>query len=240
MFVGAVHGRRPSIMIRHPALSAADLHGAAIRHWRRSRGASWSALAGRASPGSRRLSAIRGAARPAWRRCTRGRERRVEGEYPPRSQPLVDDLNALLDASRATRARGRVAKAGDLAHGLKTPLAVLAQEAERAARRRARRARPARRSREQVERMRRQIDYHLAQARAAAVGRHARRAMPSRESADGARAHAAAPARRRVAVRSTSTCRPDARRPRPARRSRRDARQPPRQRVQVGANQVSR
>ena len=61
-----------------------------------------------------------------------------------------------------------VAKAGDLAHGLKTPLAVLAQEAERAAA--AGQAELASAIDEQVERMRRQIEYHLAHARAAASG----------------------------------------------------------------------
>ena len=46
-------------------------------------------------------------------------------------QPLVNDLNALLD-QREQAVRRAVAKAGDLAHGLKTPLAILAHEAERA------------------------------------------------------------------------------------------------------------
>lgn len=60
-----------------------------------------------------------------------GRDVRVEGRYVPEVQPLVDDLNALLD-HREHAVRRAVAKAGDLAHGLKTPLAVLAREAERA------------------------------------------------------------------------------------------------------------
>ena len=96
-----------------------------------------------------------------------GRARRVEGDYPAEVQPLVDDLNALLDdrERRVTRAQAR---AGDLAHGLKTPLAVLAQEAERAAA--AGHPELAGVLGEQVERMRRQIESHLAQARAAASG----------------------------------------------------------------------
>jgi signal transduction histidine kinase len=61
-----------------------------------------------------------------------------------------------------------LAKAGDLAHGLKTPLAVLAREAEVAASRGQHDL--AATMSQQVERMRRQIDYHLAQARAAASG----------------------------------------------------------------------
>ena len=96
-----------------------------------------------------------------------GRERRVEGRYPSEVQPLVDDLNALLEHRERTVSRA-IAKAGDLAHGLKTPLAVLAQEAERADG--AGQGEVAEAIRQQVDRMRRQIDYHLAQARAAASG----------------------------------------------------------------------
>jgi signal transduction histidine kinase len=61
-----------------------------------------------------------------------GHARRLDGEYPAEVQPLVDDLNALL-ARRDEAVRRAVGKAGDLAHGLKTPLAVLAKEAESAA-----------------------------------------------------------------------------------------------------------
>ena len=94
-----------------------------------------------------------------------GRERRVEGDYPSEVQPLVDDLNALLE-DRERRVGRALAKAGDLAHGLKTPLAVLAQEAERA--RAAGHHDLAEVIGQQVDRMRRQIDSHLAQSRAAA------------------------------------------------------------------------
>ena len=103
-----------------------------------------------------------------------GRERRLQGTYPAEVQPLVDDLNALLD-HQEQMVRRAVSKAGDLAHGLKTPLAVLAQEAERV---------DADGHRDlaetialQVERMRRHVDYHLAHARAAASG-----AMPGAHS----------------------------------------------------------
>jgi signal transduction histidine kinase len=96
-----------------------------------------------------------------------GHERRVDGIYPAEVQPLVSDLNALLDHRERAVSRA-VAKAGDLAHGLKTPLAVLTQEAERAES--AGLHDLAERINEQVERMRRQMDYHLAHARAAASG----------------------------------------------------------------------
>ncbi|HEX6976194.1 MAG TPA: hypothetical protein VF147_17425, partial [Vicinamibacterales bacterium] len=57
-----------------------------------------------------------------------GRERRLAGRYPSEVQPLVDDLNSLLADNEQALARAN-ARAGDLAHGLKTPLAVLANEA---------------------------------------------------------------------------------------------------------------
>jgi len=98
----------------------------------------------------------------------RGAAQRMTGRYPLEVQPLVDDLNALLD-HRDETVRRAVAKAGDLAHGLKTPLAILAQEADRAAAAGDRDRAAA--IRQQVDRMQRQIDYHLAQARAAAAGR---------------------------------------------------------------------
>ncbi len=96
-----------------------------------------------------------------------GRERQIAGRYPAEVQPLVTDLNALLDHNERAVSRA-VAKAGDLAHGLKTPLAVLSHEAERA--RVEGHHELAETIAEQVERMRRQMDYHLAQARAAASG----------------------------------------------------------------------
>jgi len=96
-----------------------------------------------------------------------GRERRLDGRYVPEVQPLVDDLNALIE-QREQAVQRAVAKAGDLAHGLKTPLALLALEAERAST--AGQDDVAAALREQVDRMRRQIDYHLAHARAAASG----------------------------------------------------------------------
>jgi signal transduction histidine kinase len=96
-----------------------------------------------------------------------GRDHRLEGDYPVEVQPLVSDLNALL-ADREQRVARALTKAGDLAHGLKTPLAVLNQEAERA--RVVGHAEVAAAITRQVDRMRRQVDYHLAQARASASG----------------------------------------------------------------------
>ncbi len=49
---------------------------------------------------------------------------RLEGSYPLEMQPLVDNLNALLETRQQQLRRSREAL-GDLAHSLKTPLAVL-------------------------------------------------------------------------------------------------------------------
>ena len=75
-----------------------------------------------------------------------------------------------------------IAKAGDLAHGLKTPLAVIAHEADRAAAAGA--GDVAASVHQQVDRMKRQVDYHLAHARAAS-GRAAGQRCVVRESVDG-------------------------------------------------------
>lgn len=96
-----------------------------------------------------------------------GRHNRLEGNYPVEVQPLVSDLNALL-SDREQRVARSLTKAGDLAHGLKTPLAVLNQEAGRA--KAAGHTEVAAAITRQVDRMRRQVDYHLAQARASASG----------------------------------------------------------------------
>jgi signal transduction histidine kinase len=111
-----------------------------------------------------------------------GRERRMEGVYPSEVQPLVDDLNVLLD-HRERAIHRAIAKAGDLAHGLKTPLALLSQEAARA--RTAGQIEVADAIDQQVERMRRQVDYHLAHARAAASGATGGARSSVKESADG-------------------------------------------------------
>jgi signal transduction histidine kinase len=96
-----------------------------------------------------------------------GSGNRIEGTYPTEVQPLVNDLNSLLE-HRERIIRRAMAKAGDLAHGLKTPLAVLAQEAEQFEA--AGQHEIASAINLQVDRMRRQVDYHLTQARATTPG----------------------------------------------------------------------
>ena len=114
----------------------------------------------------------------------RGPNRRLGSEFPSEIQPLVDDLNALLDTREKAIERA-VAKAGDLAHGLKTPLAILAQDVDRA--RAAGQDDLAASISQQVTRMKRQVDYHLSQARASAAGGTATVRTPVLESAEGLR-----------------------------------------------------
>jgi signal transduction histidine kinase len=89
-------------------------------------------------------------------------ERRLTGRYPAEIAPLAADVNRLLDQRDAMVAHANLA-AGDLAHGLKTPLAILTQDGERAAR--DGQAELAASIQAQVDRMRRQVDAHLTRAR---------------------------------------------------------------------------
>lgn len=93
-----------------------------------------------------------------------GRSRSLEGRFPEEVQPLVDELNAVLahDATLVERAR---TQAGNLAHAIKTPLAVLANAAAREE------GALASLVSEQVAAAQRQVDRHLARARAAAAVR---------------------------------------------------------------------
>jgi signal transduction histidine kinase len=86
-------------------------------------------------------------------------------DFPSEVQPLVDDLNHLIEINSEMLLRAR-AQAGNLAHGLKTPLAILIDEADRLERRGETEAAGV--ILQQSQRMQRQIDYQIARARAAA------------------------------------------------------------------------
>ncbi len=91
-----------------------------------------------------------------------GLDSRMNGQFPREIVPLVDDLNKLLARQEdlVRRARDR---AGDLAHGLKTPLAIIQGEARNAERRGD--ARAAALLREQVAAMDRHVERELRRAR---------------------------------------------------------------------------
>ena len=57
-------------------------------------------------------------------------QRRLEGDFPDEIRPLAQEVNELLAVQEAAVERAR-AQAGDLAHGLKTPLTILAQDARK-------------------------------------------------------------------------------------------------------------
>jgi signal transduction histidine kinase len=90
-----------------------------------------------------------------------GQAARIEGEYPAEIAPLVAELNDLLAHNAAVVDRART-YVGNLAHSMKTPLAVLANEAA------SRRGTLAGTVRQQVGIMRRQVDHYLVRARTAA------------------------------------------------------------------------
>lgn len=97
-----------------------------------------------------------------------GQSQRLAGSFPAEVQPLVDDLNRVLDRHAEVVARART-QAGNLAHAIKTPLAALSQAAAAATGRPQEAADLAARVQEQVQLARRHVDWHLARSRAAAA-----------------------------------------------------------------------
>lgn len=91
-----------------------------------------------------------------------GSTSRLQGKYPSEVQLLVDEVNALLSASVQAIERARDS-AADLAHGLKTPLAVL--QAESRALQEQHLNEPAREILAQVDEMRNRVERHLAVVR---------------------------------------------------------------------------
>ncbi len=96
---------------------------------------------------------------------------RIQGEYPSEVRPLVEDLNAVLNENRELLARAR-AQAGNLAHALKTPLAVIRNSLASIGTNPASATLAA-----EVERMHQAIERHLVRARAGTVQQHGRRVV---------------------------------------------------------------
>ena len=96
-------------------------------------------------------------------RLRRGEVRALAGNYPNEIAPLVGDLNAYVDDNARHIERARV-QAGSLAHSLRTPLAVITDEAEQLVD-----AETTRPSGEallaQAAAITAQVDFHLARAR---------------------------------------------------------------------------
>jgi signal transduction histidine kinase len=98
----------------------------------------------------------------ALQEVRQARTARLEGRFPAEVQPLIDDFNGVLDRNAEVVGRART-QAGNLAHALKTPLAVLGNAAAQV---------PsndlAPLVAEQVQVAQRHIQWHLARARVAA------------------------------------------------------------------------
>ena len=92
-----------------------------------------------------------------------GRAEKVDGTYPKEIAPLADELNTLISHNKDVVERART-HVSNLAHGLKTPIAVLQNEAQTS------KSEFAGIVQRQTETMKRQVDHHLHRARAAARG----------------------------------------------------------------------
>jgi signal transduction histidine kinase len=90
-----------------------------------------------------------------------GKARRLTGDFPPEIRPLATEMNDLLNHSDEAAEQART-HAGNLAHALKTPMAVLLNEA------RDPHGNLSDTVTAQVEQMQRHVDHHLARARALA------------------------------------------------------------------------
>ena len=106
--------------------------------------------------------------RTALGRVRSGETQGLEGAFPDEVTPLIDEFNSVLAQNTEIVERART-HAGNLAHALKTPLSVLANAATST--KDAEHSELARLVVDQVAIARRQVDYHLARAQAAATSR---------------------------------------------------------------------
>lgn len=97
-------------------------------------------------------------------RVRQGDARNMEGTFPNEIMPLVNEFNTVLAQNAEVVERART-QAGNLAHALKTPLSVLANAAHAPEKRDDDLARLVA---SQVDTVRKQVDYHLSRAQAAA------------------------------------------------------------------------
>ena len=100
-----------------------------------------------------------------------GAAAQLEGVFPRELQPLVGEFNHVLGENTAMVQRAR-SQAGNLAHAVNTPLSILANAAAHDD------STLAQLVREQVAAASRQVDWHLARARAAAAVRATGMATP--------------------------------------------------------------
>ncbi len=101
------------------------------------------------------------AVREALENVRTGQAERLKGEFPTEIAPLANEVNALIDSNRKVIERYRT-QVGNLAHSLKTPLAVLSNEAASVG------GRTGTLITEQTDRMLSQVQHYLQRARIAA------------------------------------------------------------------------
>ena len=101
--------------------------------------------------------------RQAIVRLRNGEASDIDGRYPSEIAPLVDDLNAYIDSNDTLIMNART-QAANLAHALRTPLAVMTDEAERV-KLRDPASGVAETILEQCQLMTQQIEYQLARSR---------------------------------------------------------------------------
>jgi len=92
-------------------------------------------------------------------RIRSGQQKRLQRSFPPEVLPLVDEVNAVLDHNDEVVRRART-HVGNLAHALKTPLAVIANEAALSKDKKF-----AALVSRQVSRLQRHVEHHLVRAR---------------------------------------------------------------------------
>ena len=94
-------------------------------------------------------------------RVRKGEASRIDGEYPDEIQPLIEQTNALIESNNTIVERART-QVGNLAHSLKTPLAVMQNELPKLSKEKQLIFK------EQVETMRSQVQVYLDRARISA------------------------------------------------------------------------
>lgn len=108
----------------------------------------------------------------------RGNSEHLDGEFPVEIKPVADELNLLIHSNTEIIERART-QVGNLAHALKTPLSVLANEA------RLDKSKLANKVGEQTEVMRTQVELYLDRARRAARARSIGAATNVDQACDG-------------------------------------------------------
>lgn len=100
-------------------------------------------------------------AREALAAVREGKSHRLDGKFPQEIEPLANEMNALIDNNRRIVERSRT-QVGNLAHSLKTPLSVIANEGRALA------GKNGKVIGEQAQAMQTQIQHYLQRARVAA------------------------------------------------------------------------